>query len=488
MLKRSIAAVSISLVFTGLGTCSAKQMPLADSATLPPVIQARLSEHRRLTEEGERSSRALRPAAPPPVPSSNGTINFPVSNILQFPINTGATVPLLKSAGKLPSSVPRCPYTPGLNPPMRTASLVKVFNEVAWHVCVTDMGLKSLWVGPVERAPTIFGPWTTVLHQAGLADIFVPYHQTAFRPYDLRWTRNLDQVTPQDAGLTGSLIYLTNEVIPTVVAEVRDRGVAWMCKENGILASRRGQDFVVWGVADGGNYDNIIEYTFRDDGGLTFRTGNTGYTWPDHPVEPHTHTALWRVDIDLNGAPGDVAWWLTHNEPYSSSQPTRASDSQTLITREGARDWNGQGASLLVTDVATNAFGHRQGYEFSPMQNMASRHYDAGEVWTRDDVYVTRYHPTELSWTAIPPPGIGGPLPDTYLIPYLDNEPVVNQDLVIWLKTAAHHHPTDEDRSANDLGTSDTTGVTLTHWSGFKMDPYNLFNANPLGGPARCGH
>ena len=43
---------------------------------------------------------------------------------------------------------------------------------------------------------------------------------------------------------------------------------------------------------------------------MTFRMGNTGMNWPDHPVEPHTHNALWRVDMDLNGWPSDTATWL----------------------------------------------------------------------------------------------------------------------------------------------------------------------------------
>jgi Cu2+-containing amine oxidase len=70
---------------------------------------------------------------------------------------------------------------------------------------------------------------------------------------------------------------------------------------------------------------------------------------------------------------------------------------------------------------------------------------------------------------------------------YLNGETVVGQDLAVWIKTAAHHHPNDEDRSYADLTTGGTTGVTLMHWSGFKMEPRNFFPHNPLGGPVRCG-
>ncbi|HEV7601158.1 MAG TPA: hypothetical protein VGO49_13030, partial [Bradyrhizobium sp.] len=77
--------------------------------------------------------------------------------------------------------------------------------------------------------------------------------------------------------------------------------------------------------------------------------------------------------------------------------------------------------------------------------------------------------------------------PDNYLLPMLNNPQSVNKkDLVVWIKTSAHHDPADEDRSAADLNTMNSTGVTLTHWSGFDVEPHNLFNANPLGGPTRC--
>ena len=63
-----------------------------------------------------------------------------------------------------------------------------------------------------------------------------------------------------------------------------------------------------------------------------------------------------------------------------------------------------------------------------------------------------------------------------------DHESVQNQDLIVWMQTSTHHQPTDEDNSA-DGG----RGVTLVHWSGFNIEPHNLFAANPLGGPPACG-
>lgn len=309
----------------------------------------------------------------------------------------------------------------------------------------------------------------------------------------------------QDGGTNGTLITLSNELKPTVVAEVRERGVAWLCQQTGTAQRWRGQEFVVWGISDAGNYDNIIEYSFRDDGGMSFRMGNTGYNDQKNKMSnvAHTHNGLWRVDIDLNGGTNNSALWVQHTEPAVPDNPNpildslQAADPELLFNNvhgmnvEGGRRWIDtpapflpQFTALLIEDATANAFGHHFGYEFTPLQAGTSRHYGPLEAWTFDDVYVTVYHPNELDWT------IDGHWtePDNYLLQYLkDEEPVTNNDLVVWVNASAHHDPADEDRSLTDVGTNNITGVTLVHWSGFNLEPHNLFDANPLGAPFRCG-
>jgi primary-amine oxidase len=495
---------------------SAMANPAAPNVTsVAAPLNATEALHRRLTEEGERASRAMPPSPPPAIPPNNG--------IVQIPIDTTKTVLNLKgqsgqpnasvaqsvagvSSRRRPPDTPPCFSAPG----MRVASLIKVFPEVTWHVCVEDVGVKGLWVGLVDVKLTPSSPWMRVIYQAGLADIFVPYHDNSLRWYDMRWSGWLDQVTAQDAGPNGSLITLSNETVPTVVAEVRDRGVAWLCKQT-TAATRRGQEFVVWGVSDGGNYDNIVQYSFRDDGVISFRMGNTGYNDPTMPAEAHSHNALWRVDIDLNGGANNTAYWMTHSEPDpNNSSFWNAQDFMTPFGTENARQWDySQYSSLLIEDAATNAFGHHIGYEFVPAELGMSRHYGvtfgAPEVWTHNDVYVTVYHDNEFGWlngwatsngfnfsTSSPPPGsFKWSSPDNYLLTYLTNaEPVTNADLVVWIKSSVHHEPSDEDRSSNDLNSGSPgtiTGVTLAHWSGFDMMPHDLFDDNPLGGPVKCG-
>jgi primary-amine oxidase len=484
------------LLVTGLTVLLPTVIAMAQDRRLPRSDDPRYREQRRLIEESERASRARPPSPPRAPPIDDG--------VQQIPIDTSRRSGFFKEEGKEPdvetlrlrgpdsTAPPLCPYDPSAIPPWKIASFVKAFPEVTWHVCVRDMGLKALWLGPVHLKRTPISPWMPVLYQAGLADIFVPYHQTNFRPYDLQFTSKLAPVGPQDAG-NGTWWALTNDFdntgtvpVPTVITEVRERGVGWLCKGPTTSAARRAQEFVVWGVSDAGNYDNIIQYGFRDDGGMTFRMGNTGFNAskppPTNPTpfEAHTHNALWRVDMDLNGPLHNWAYWLRHREPYPVG-PFQAHDDKLPFNFEGKRQWNAlQFTSLLIEDMATNAFGNRLGYQFTPAQTGISRHYGPLEAWTKNDVYVTRYKASELGWIT------AWDYPDNYLLPMLNSQPVNNNDLVVWIKSSAHHHPNDEDRSSADLNTVNSTGVTLTHWSGFDVEPHNLFNANPLGGPVRC--
>jgi primary-amine oxidase len=492
MQTSTMRRTTIMMVALGLAGLLSIDTAIAQAKRPPASDDPRYREQRRLIEESQRASRA-RPPTPPRVPAIDDGVE-------QIPIDTSRRSGFFKEDGKDPdaetlrlrgpdsTAPPLCPNDPFAIPPWKIASFVKAFPEVKWHVCVRDMGRKSLWLGPVHIKRTPTSPWMPVLYQAGLAEIFVPYHQTNFRPYDLQFMEFMSPVAPQDAG-SGNWWTLTNETHPTVITEVRQRGVGWLCKGPTISATRRAQEFVIWGIADGGNYDNIIQYGFRDDGGMTFRMGNTGFTASRPPasnptaIESHTHNALWRVDMDLNGPLNNYAYWLRHREPHPVG-PFQAQDDKLPFGVEGKRQWNAlQFTSLLIEDVATNAFGNRLGYEFTPVQTGISRHYGPEDVWTKNDIYVTRYHASELAWADSSLPWI---TPDLYLLPMLNGEPVNKKDLVVWIKTSVHHHPNDEDRSAADLGGEKSTGVTLTHWSGFDVEPHNLFTANPLGGPTRC--
>jgi hypothetical protein len=357
------------------------------------------------------------------------------------------------------------------------AHVVKSFPDVVWSICVRAMPGPLIWVGPVDLQRVATGTWYRVVEQAGLAAILTTGHNGALRNYAGSSYGGVSSLLNSN----GTLLHLVDALDPQpyqpwAAAETRDRGIAWLCKQTSAVI-RRGQEFVIWGVGGSGNERNILEYAFGDDGAIVFRIGHTGYNPPLAPFEPRTQDTLWYLHLGASRS----AYWLTHVEPSPSTAPLVAQDFRTPILVEDARRWDEQAlASLLVESSATNAFGNKAGYEFSPLPNALARHSAPQETWTQNDVYVTRLEPGELSWVGT------SARPDSYLIPRLDGQPAANQDLAVWIKTAAHHVPTDEDRSNADIG-GGMTGIGLVRWSGFRMEPHNLFNANPLGGPARCG-
>jgi Cu2+-containing amine oxidase len=245
----------------------------------------------------------------------------------------------------------------------------------------------------------------------------------------------------------------------------------------------------VWGVFDAGNYDYIIQYTFHEDGGISFRDGATGFNLPGGESKPHVHNPFWRVSTKLFNRLDNQAFEFVHVE---DSQGYIATDSQLPILAEQAVDWDPLEFSSVMIQSATqtNDYGHLQGYEFLPGDRtgtgrFSTRPYDH-EMWTQHDQYLTNDNPGEdgsgsgyNNWRYTPE------TPDYYLLNYLNGEWIggTGDGIVLWYVSSVHHEPTDAD---NQKGSGDRTGITLVHWAGFDMEPHNMFDYNPLGGPPRC--
>lgn len=374
--------------------------------------------------------------------------------------------------------------------------------ETAWRTCISNQGRRGLVLGPTDLRRTPTGEWMRVLREAGVAEIFVPYHELPLRLYDHETTsaESMREVTPADAGSNGAVLTLSGESAPQVVAETNDRGIAWLCKE-GRSISRRGRELVLWGVQDAANYDYIIEYRLRDDGGIGFRLGATGYNNPFIPpgstTDAHMHNVLWRIDVDLDGPGGDTAVQMTHAEAMSSSSASRDVEEPFHAGSEGAVQWDPQAFHTIgVVDQSVNRQGNEIGYTLQIASTGLSRHFgqSAGgtrdEKFTRIDYAVTRFKQSERD-AFFDSAHVRYLEPDEYLfgdgmpgMGIADGESVESTDVVLWHRSAAHHDPHDEDRASDDVS-SLITGITNVHWQGMSLEPHNLFDFNPLGGPSR---
>jgi len=383
------------------------------------------------------------------------------------------------------------------------ACVEMVNAETAWRTCISNQGRRGLVLGPTDLRRSPGGEWMRILREAGVAEIFVPYHGLILRLYDHESTsaESMREVTPEDAGSNGTVLTLSGEDVPQVVAETSDRGIAWLCKE-GRSISRRGKELVLWGVQDAANYDFIIEYRLRDDGSIGFRLGATGYNNPFFPprstTEAHMHDVLWRIDVDLDGPDGDTAVQLTHIETANQGLVARDVEEPFNGGREGVAQWRPDTFYTVgVFDRALNGHGNPIGYAMQVSSSGLARHYGeaAGlqrkERFTQSDFAVTRFKQSERD-ALFDSAHVRYLQPDQYLLgedfPGMgvsDAESVEDTNVVLWHRSSAHHDPHDEDHAPGD-DSSLMTGITNVHWQGLSLEPRNLFDSNPLGGPGRA--
>jgi Cu2+-containing amine oxidase len=342
----------------------------------------------------------------------------------------------------------------------------------AWKVHYARGLHKGLYITGAWFKRDLNEDWIKILNDARVAELFVPYHQASFiRYYDLTsFSFPLAQVRDEDAGPFGTLMPpFQGDPYPTVVREIRDRGVAWKDFAHGV---RRGRELVLWAGLEAGNYMYLMSYSFHDDGTIAFRVGATGQNLPGHRFEAHTHSAHWRVDIDLFDGNKNSAMLMRHLEEPGSMG---AQDLKEPFNggMEGGVDWDPKEFTMIRVDCEKrNARNETIGYDLMPLRWGTPRHV---EEFTRHDLWVSRSHPER------PMEFLFANLPNIVK----DEEMVEETDIVLWCNAAMHHEPRNED------GKPDSTvrfwpwddaweGSAIVMWSGFDLRPRNLFDRTPF--------
>ena len=342
----------------------------------------------------------------------------------------------------------------------------------AWKVQYARGMHKGLYITGAWFKRDLNEPWMQVLHDARIADLFVPYHEsTGIRFFDLTgFSFALAEVKEEDAGASGVILPpFEGDSYATVVREVRDRGVVWKDYANGV---RRGREMVLWAGLEAGNYMYIMQYGFQDDGTIAFRVGATGQNLPGARKQPHMHDANWRIDIDLVDGSKNSTMLMTHAE---SPEGLKAEDTAEPFHYgvEGGVDWKAEEFTMVrVESEKKNANGKRIAYDLMPLRQGSSRHK---EEFTHHDLWVSRSHPER------PLEMLFANLPSMVK----DNESVEGSDVVLWYTSSSHHEPRDEDGKPNPsrrLWRYDDgwEGSALVMWSGFDLRPRNLFDRTPF--------
>ena len=321
--------------------------------------------------------------------------------------------------------------------------------QTHWHICWTEVMGSGLVIQDVAFSPSPTTPTMSILHDARLAEIFVPYHDGEPRFFDITdFEFFLLSLSSRDCPRASRGTLLGND--QTVCQEIRDRGIAW--KNDDLV--KRGEALVLWSVIDADNYNYIIEWTFQDDGTILGRVGSTGPKLGGTDDDRgHMHTFTWRLDMDIAGADQDSVRVVKHLEIPPA---LNARDQLSLVKLESGITWNPlEFTTLDIRDKSyTNRNGKNVSYQLKPEKSGTQRHREA---YTKNDFWVTAYNPDEISPRNLP-----------Y---YRNRQEVANADVVVWY-TAAVHHETgirDEDRDAVPV-----------KWSGFELAPQNMFERTPF--------
>jgi Cu2+-containing amine oxidase len=345
---------------------------------------------------------------------------------------------------------------------------VKFKSKSAWHLTINAVNKFGLIITGASFQKSEDKPFLYVLHDGRLAEIFVPYH-TGMPNY-----RDISYFAFEPLKLNPEKFPPPREIIGVdklICKEVRDYQ-AWMnaygrSDEDALV--RYGQEVVYFSVLKAAYYAYIMEWTFRDDGTILVRAGSTGPKSPGFPERGHMHNFTWRLDIDLNGAGTNSAYWTSHSEQLTA--PFGATDEKVLIPMEASKVWNPQNFNTLEIRAAglKNGNMHDTSYDLVAMRSGTARHNNPLYPWTQADFWVTLYNPAQLqavngkTGQDLPLPS----LPD-YILPA---KPTINKDLVIWYTGSEHHENNSRDEDRN------TVPIL---WTGFELEPQNLFDGTPF--------
>ncbi len=362
-------------------------------------------------------------------------------------------------------------------------------------------------------------PPRSVMYQAHLSEIFVPYMDPAFGWY----RRNFIDVGEfVSGGLAKALLRGRDcpdyaEYIDTVISNDKGRprtvpdticvferetgDPAWRHWSSELPDSRRSRDLVVRVGAVVGNYDYLLDWIFRQDGSIEVRVGTTGILEVKATEEEnaladgsaadaygrfvdrnivavnHDHYFSYRLDLDIDGTDNRfvtdrlVPRRLPDGHPRRSlwvqEQHVPASEGDARLDIDLARPtlWR------VLSNDNQNSSGYPTSFQILPGRN-------ANTLLSEDDyprrragfidhhLWVTPQRDGERHAAGDHPtlsePGQGLPAWTSA------DRPIRDMDIVVWHTIGMHHLPRSEDWP-----------VMPTTWSGFELRPFDFFDRNP---------
>jgi primary-amine oxidase len=354
-----------------------------------------------------------------------------------------------------------------------------------------------------------------ILYRASLSEMAVPYGdpdknwrwRSAFDVGEYGMGRLASSIEANtDAPPNATLIDATFAgddgkpyVLPRAVGIYeRDGGMLWKHYEvySKTNESRRARQLVIFFIATIGNYDYAVNWIFHQDGVLEMDGALSGIMLPKgvshakgglhgsgHLVAAnvaaphHQHFFNFRLDFDVDGQANSVHEMNTSAVPAGPGNPSlngmvmketvfgREAAAQRHLSMAAARTW------AVVNPSAQNALGSNTSYILVPGVNSFPYVGPASQVRRRAGFvnrhfWATRYRADEMYAAGeYPNQSLGGAGLPAWSA---NNEPLANQDVVVWYTMGVTHIPRPEEWPV----------MPVTH-VGFKVIPGGFFSRNP---------
>ena len=373
--------------------------------------------------------------------------------------------------------------------------------------------------------------WRSVMYQAHLSEVFVPYMDPSAGWY---WR------TYMDSGEYGFGLFLSPlranidcpsyaTFLPAVINDdtgnsteipdaicIFERNVgdpAWrhfeifaQDPEKGVFTPAEGRpatELVVRTASEVGNYDYLIDYRFKQDGGIDIKIGSTGLdavkgtkithmsqqgakeaTKHGTLIAPylvgpdHSHFFNFKLDFDLDGHKNSAMKLnIVRAKPDNSPRTSMWTVQRKMITseKEGTFKLNAQKPSMLMlmNMDKKNYLGNPVGFMIKNVSVGATPDFDFDSdmsmkrnAYVKYQIWNTKYDANERYAGGKYAMGSDGN--DTLATWINKNRKLNGQDIVTWVTAGFHHVTRSEDWPVMPL-----------NWKSIKIRPMNFFDYNP---------
>lgn len=351
-------------------------------------------------------------------------------------------------------------------------------NGAAWQLCIVNRLRENLVLSNV-RYTDVSGRTFPVLANAGISQLHVAYDASDLTYNDVTQfglgNEYMIDLTEQDCP-NGKIVNSGKRPATCVTQQVK----ASSHRTNNRRAQR--ESLNVFSVSLVGAYTYVLDWTLYDDGTIEPAVGATGALQRSSPIieqpfgrvlseDPdtqwlsHTHNYYWRLDFDLGDAENDDV--VVETQQKFDKDGHRMTTRNAFTTEQARRiePKTYQSWQLFENASYDSITNPARGYQIAPQHHGHRMTRPEVEPYTDYDIYITVAKDCERFASEN---SLFNPECDSHVLEFANDEPLENEDIVVWHRVAFHHVPRNEDQRHMHA-----------HWDSFQITPLNISALTP---------